>query len=516
MRASNYTIYADLPDRSDVLLIHGYSGAYDVVTREVANYLRAQETVKPEKPMYGVWAPELASHPVVSPSGETIEHLRRRGYLTEKTVEEEAQVLDKLAASIHARKRMPGYVLMTTYDCNLRCHYCFQDHMRTDPAFGHLLKAMTPELFDRIIAALPELERRHEVPAENLLRTFLFFGGEPLLASSRPNVEYFMRRTQALSATRFQAISNATELDAYRGLLGPGQIDWLQITLDGPPEEHDKRRIRADGTGSWAAIAKNVTFALEQGCQISVRMNIDRNNIGQLDRLAEEMLRLGWLGHPQFSAGVAAIHASNDKTVKSSTFDSHQLGAELKRLAVERPVLARFAVPSDALKSRISAILRNAVDPRTYLHPEFCTAHTSMYVFDALGDIYACWERTGDERVRIGWLDDSGPVFPGKADPRPLAPTGRKFLPMANAEPVGLDAWRDRTVSTNPTCRKCRYALQCGGGCAAAALNSKQKYLTNYCNGFQNSFRTAAAEAYLAHEQGERIDAPVSACGAAN
>jgi uncharacterized protein len=132
-------------------------------------------------------------------------------------------------------------------------------------------------------------------------------------------------------------------------------------------------------------------------------------------------------------------------------------------------------------------------------------------VFDPLGDIYACWERTGDERVRIGYLGPDGPVFPRAGEPA-AAPNGRKLLPMAKAEPIGIDAWRSRTVSTNPTCRKCRYSLQCGGGCAAQALNHKDKYLTNYCDGFQNTFRAAAAEAYLAHERGERFAAPDSPC----
>lgn len=513
MRTSSYTIYSELPDRPEVLLIHGYTGAYDVVSRDIAEFLRANESVKPPKPLHGTWRDETPVRPHQAPDTEALERLRRRGYLTTKTAEEEAEFLDKIAAKIHAASRMPSYVIMPTYDCNLRCHYCFQDHMRTDPAFAHLLKRSTREHFDRILASLPGIERQHHVDAEHLVRSFMFFGGEPLLASAKPDIQYFVRCAQALSKTRFSAITNATELDAYEGLLGPGHIEWLQVTLDGPPDEHDKRRIRADGTGSWDAIANNLTFALDQGCEVNVRMNIDRGNIVELDRLAHEMDRLGWWSYPKFSAYVAAIHKANDKTEKSTTFDSYELGAELKRLSANNPVLARFAVPADVLKRRVSAVLTGAANPQAQLHPTYCSAHTSMYVFDALGDIYACWERTGDERTRVGYLADDGAVFPGKAG-APNARPGRKYLPLAGAEPIGLDAWRDRTVSSNAVCRKCRYALHCGGGCAAGALNSKAKYLTNYCDGFQNQFRAAAAEAYLAFERGERIAGPASDCRA--
>jgi uncharacterized protein len=405
---------------------------------------------------------------------------------------------------------------MTTYDCNLRCHYCFQDHMRTDPAYRHLLTGMSPELIDRILAALPGIEARHQVDPEQRFRAFLLFGGEPLLASSRPSIEHLLARARALSPTRFSAVSNATELDAYRDLLGPGGIEWIQVTLDGPPAEHDRRRIRADGSGSFAAIARNITLALDRGCEISVRMNVDRNNLGQLDELAAEMDRQGWLAHGKFSANVAAIHAANDKTNKAATFSSHDLGVELSRLAQASPLLARFAVPADALKHRIAQVLRGGTDPRSFLQAAFCSAHTSMYVFDALGDIYACWERTGDPRVRIGFLDGEQAVFPDRDRAehaaREPAPAGRKLLPMARAEPIGLDAWRSRTVSTNPVCRQCRYALHCGGGCAAQALSAKGKYLTNYCDGFQERFRVAAADAYLAHQRGEVIAAPEPAC----
>lgn len=467
MRTSSYTIYADLPDRSEVLLIHGYSGAHDVVSRDVANYLRANETVKPPKPMYGDWTPERVA-PHEAPSGELMDRLRKRGYLTDKTPEEEAQLLDRIAAAIHARNEMPSYVVMTTYDCNLRCHYCFQDHMRTDPAYAHLLKTMTPALSDQILAALPTIEARHEVPADDVQRSFLFFGGEPLLAAARPNIEYFMKRAQDLAPSRFRAISNATELDAYAGLLGRGGIEWFQITLDGPPDEHDRRRIRPDGTGSWDEIARNITFILEQGATVSVRMNVDRTNVGQLDRLAEEMERHGWLAHPRFSANVAAVHAANDKTQKAMTFDSYQLGAELRRLAVEHPLLARFAVPVDGPQEpnrecaerlgRSARLPASDVLHRTHVDVRIRSVGRHLRVLGAHG------RRAGADRLsRSRW--------PGVSSRPPGVP--RPEWPQAVADRErGADRHRrvaqshdldQLDLSQVPLCAPLRWRLRCTG-----------------------------------------------------
>jgi len=42
IRTSRYTIFVDLPEHPDeVLLVHGYTGAYDRVSRPVAGYLRS-------------------------------------------------------------------------------------------------------------------------------------------------------------------------------------------------------------------------------------------------------------------------------------------------------------------------------------------------------------------------------------------------------------------------------------------------------------------------------------------
>ena len=106
-----------------------------------------------------------------------------------------------------------------------------------------------------------------------------FFGGEPLLAASRPIVEHVIRRARERGEAHFWAISNGTELDAYEDLLGPEALSSVQITLDGPPGEHDRRRVYADGEGSWEKIARNVRMALDRGIQVAIRTNADRTTI---------------------------------------------------------------------------------------------------------------------------------------------------------------------------------------------------------------------------------------------
>lgn len=490
-RTSSYTIYVDLPENKEqMLIVHGYTGAYDQVSRRVATYLRSLEVKNPPKPLYGDWSPEPPIEgEVITPSQATIELLQKRGYLTDKTVEEEQAFFIEMATKLHhlASRLMPSYIFMPTYSCNLRCPYCFQDHMRTNPAFKHLLKTMQPEMIDRIFAAMPQIEASHGVTAEmDLPRNITFFGGEPLLAESRPTVEYIINKTLSLGKANFSAVSNGTELEAYKDLLGQDKISFIQITIDGTPSEHNQRRIYADGSGSFEKIAQNITMALDLGVNINVRMNIDRNNINQLPELADEFISRGWNSYQNFSAYTAPIHAANEKTDIKTTFNSWELDRALDEMRQQYPKMQIIARPDDGLMARVRQIFDHKANPLPNLKASFCGAHNKMYIFDAFGDIYACWEKTGDKKIRIGHITEDSEV-------------------ILNQELN--QTWRNRTVISNPTCRKCRYAFYCGGGCAAMAMNLKGKFHTNFCDGFGNRFRASAAKAY--QDYVNNIKAPV-------
>ena len=487
LRTSSYTIYVDLPDNSsEMLVVHGYTGAYDKISRRTANYLRAHEARRPPKPLYGEWSPEPeVTADSEAPTAEAIEVLRRRGYLTSLSPEEEEQLFDRLTLRLHkhSASQPPTYIFMPTYDCNLRCSYCFQSHMRTDQEFKHLLHLMRPEMVDRIFQAMPKIEAEHGAPAgANPRRSIGLFGGEPLLAAHRDIVERIINRATALGQAEIWAVSNATELDAYADLLGPDGLSRIQVTLDGPPEEHDKRRIYADGSPSYQRIASNIDLALDHGAVISVRLNIDRNNIGDLPALADEIVDRGWHTRRNFSVYTAPINAANEETDRKTTLNSWQLDQELTSLREEHPNMWIIGRPDETIRVRARQIFEGREELIPQLRPSFCGAHDQMYIFDPFGDIYACWERTGDANIRIGRLTTDGDV---------------EYQHKVNHE------WRSRSVTSNPVCRRCRYALHCGGGCAILALGQRGKFHANYCDGFASRFRAGVADAFRAHVAGE-------------
>src|ERR1700676_2865258 len=484
-RTSSYIILVPLPDdESNVLLVHGYNGAYDLVSRGVADLLRSRQAARPPKPLYGEWRPEPGIAAEVAVADATLDLLAEQGYITDLSPEEEEALFTKVAVRLHERavRQAPSYIFIPTYDCNLRCPYCYQDHMRSDCSFEHLLRTMRRPMVDRIFAALPRIEERHGLdPAAPRRRSIGFFGGEPLLAGNRPIVEWVLGKAFEAGGADLWAVTNGTELEAYRDLLGPAGIARLQITLDGPPEAHDQRRVYADGAGSYARIAANIAMALELGAAVSVRINVDRGNLAQLPAFADDIVARGWNRHRGFSAYTSPVRPGNGKTDAAATLSSWELDRALTGMRDQYPQLRVLARPDEEMRAPAQRIFDAGSDLVPSLRPSFCGAHDRMYIFDPFGDIYACWEKTGDPSVRLGRVTPEGEV---------------------ELREDQTQVWRTRTVASNPVCRRCRFALHCGGGCAVLALGQNGRYDSNYCDGFSARFKASLADAYLASVAG--------------
>jgi uncharacterized protein len=522
MRVSSYIIHAPMPNSDESLLIHGYSGAIDLVPSSVS---RALQRAAQSEQIDGLDLPE-----------HLLTTLQARGYLTDKTHAEEQAYCLALATILHEQSRQDGsFWFIPTYGCNLRCPYCFERGLRKESWFE---QTMTREMVDRAYAVIDELDSAKKVKGPLGL-----FGGEPFLEANRDLIYYIVEQGLQRGYT-FVAVSNAVQLEPFLPLLGPGKVEFIQVTVDGPPDLNDLSRIQADRSGTFDAIAHNVTLALATGVKISMRSNVNRRSIDRMKELAHIYHRLGWTDYPNFSAYSAPITevdfliARREKAqgqshrAGSATLPARKLSSPLpiKVLQAEaggacsscesasphlqaagavdrtasiqqRRLVTRVEMVEHLLEDKpTEQIIRAGVEAKnafkrlamtgTYkgYAVDFCSAYTGMLLFDPFGDMYACWDLVGKPEHAVG-----------------------RYAPTLAFDEQRLNLWRGHTVAAIPQCRECKFALLHGGGCAYLALGETGTLLNAHCEGFPELFIKLAPVAYkelqAARSSGERQQA---------
>lgn len=176
--------------------------------------------------------------------------------------------------------RVLELIIMPTEACNFRCVYCYQE-------FKH--KSMAPDIVRGVMNLLsrraPELDYLH----------LSWFGGEPLLAKhvikkilvhaavlrrANPGMKFFSDMT-----TNGFLLSR----DLFEHLLALG-VTQYQITLDGPRERHNEKRVLAGGGGTFDRLWQNLVALRDVRGEftILVRLHMDKENLETLPAFIQE------------------------------------------------------------------------------------------------------------------------------------------------------------------------------------------------------------------------------------
>jgi len=155
--------------------------------------------------------------------------------------------------------------------CNLRCVYCYETfalgHIKLDAA-----KGIVRLIEQRVGDGLEWLELE-------------FFGGEPLGAWNR--VQYIAKNAYELCQRHGVELLGGMTTNAM--LLHMDRLEWLvqhgisafQITLDGPREIHDSRRVSSQKTGSfdviWQRLAMMHASSLAD-LEVTIRVHFDESS----------------------------------------------------------------------------------------------------------------------------------------------------------------------------------------------------------------------------------------------
>lgn len=411
-RFSSYSIVVPLDSEPEnVFMMHGYTGAIDVLNKEIAEYLQGHDHFSKKE---------------VPCSETTVEALEKRGYITKWSREEEVEYAKRLANALFRKETFlyHSFTFVVGYNCNFRCPYCFEK------GIGGLTSAFTTEMVDKAYMAIKEIAPKKEF----LSKTISLYGGEPLLKENKNTVSYIVQKG-IKNGFDFFAVTNGYDLDYYEDLLGPNGISALQITIDGLKERHNNRRVHYLGIPTFDKIVANIGLALKKGVGVVVRVNTDKDNIEDLENLQKLFESLHYTENKLFSMNSALLRNYSNSVEEYSYLTPHDFIKRFEKLSF------KYSCQDYGLQNRIKTAIKFNVP--ILLKSHYCGSQIGSYVFDPYGDIYPCWEVVGQKEHRIGsYLDDKGILWNPNVEKK----------------------WRMSTLmKTN--CIKCKFALLCGGGC---------------------------------------------------
>lgn len=442
-KLSKYIICLPLKDeKSRWLLLNGCSGTFQIISDRIARAVIDGEQ-------------DFAA--LCHLDREELDLLRMLGCLIPVDADEEKTV-SQICNKIHnyACSRL-DVTFIPSYVCNFRCPYCFERSISSQKP-QWLREKMTPQLADAIFRGLEDL-----IHQGKQVGSFTLFGGEPLLPQNREIVHYLLEKCRSYHAP-ILVVTNGYYLDEYAELLSNYPIDTLKITIDGTKALHDQRRAPAGGE-SFDRILCNVRTALEKNIAVSLRTNINRENIHCIPALEAYYQEQGFTQYPKFSYYFKATMACFEPEGNgvSDPEIMSLLGDDCSRYC-HNSAYNRIYRPLKAMLTGASAACFKA---------EYCGAHSGNLVFDPSGKIYPCWDVLTDPRSVIGAVDRAE----GK---------------LRFCENYAI--WQSRTVDTIPYCKSCKYKLFCGGGCAAQGLVANNHMNLPFCEDYITRFNQIAVQ----------------------
>lgn len=409
MKASLYNILVPDDESGKLVLYNALSGALVV--------LGADEVTEAQQ--------VLTYADTTSPAQETLvrEFVKHR-FLVPNETDELALVIARKRAGIKDKNRL-DLILMPTLNCNFSCPYCYEDHIAS---------AMSERTRDSIGRWLAQ-----EIPRHKML-LLMWFGGEPLLAFR--TVISLTQRAQQLALQSGVAFlghitTNGYALDAgrIRQLLDAG-IHEYQITLDGPPEQHNRTRVLRSGRETFHRIFENIIQLVraDEHVLVSLRINFNHQNLQSIPALLE-----------LFPTDVRSQIGVEMEPV----FGNCQLSAVDNLPAGQiSSAIASYCTFAQALGFRINHGLSNIRTGKlVYCHAE----RDSQMIVNYTGDVFKCGVCKFHTEERVGYIREDGTLVT-------TASEWEKF--------TGDPLFEEQ-------CKVCSYLPLCMGGCRSTRLHNR-------------------------------------------
>lgn len=319
-------------------------------------------------------------------------------------------------------------VISLTEECNFNCYYCYQKDINKKSSIS------TKILKEKILNFIKFLILS-KYCNKNLSITW--YGGEPLL-----KINYIVELSKSLinlcdnNNIEYSAsiITNGYLIDnSIIEYFNKLKIKSIQITIDGNKKYHDSRRVLKNGKGTYDEIMRNLKLlAKNYNGKITIRINIDENNMNDIDELIDDLLKIENI-KDKFIISFAPVTKSCKSNNKDYYFQlNNYYNFEYK------------------MKKKYSKLLNiNISNDLNFIYSCYCSAELfNSFLIDSKGNLYKCYEEIGKEEYKIGNLlnmDNNYNLF---------------YINSKSKIFNNFDIFRG-----NDKCYNCKYFLLCRGGC---------------------------------------------------
>lgn len=254
--------------------------------------------------------------------------------------------------------------IIPSFSCNFSCVYCYQE-MDTE--------LMDIKMQDNVIEFIKKVTKS----SRELNVTW--FGGEPLMHFDiverlSYEIQHYCMENKIIYTAGI--VTNGFLLtDSILMKINKLSINNVQITIDGPKNTHNQRRMLIRGGETFDQCIEAIKKITNQGIYVNIRINIDKTNYEKVDEL---LVYLSTLKMKNFSIDIQKV---TEFTEKCNCFAEK---------CFER---GEYLTNSAILYNKIAELgLYN--EPNIFL-PEamfgFCIAHSVMsYIISPNGDLYKC------------------------------------------------------------------------------------------------------------------------------
>ncbi len=417
MQQSKHNIIGKLKDSNDFFIVNPLSKQADIITAEKAKEF------------------ELGTY-------TDIEELVEKGYLVEPEEERKRYNREYLDFLDNRDSDEVQIFYVPTYFCNFACTYCYQE------GYEHTPEVKQTDVIDAFFAYV-------EREFAGRQKYITVFGGEPLLggAAAKANVSYLVEEATKRNL-QLAFVTNGHTLTEYVPILKKGLIREIQVTLDGPSEVHDRRRMLKGGQGTFSQIVEGIDAAMAEHMPINLRAVMDRQNMPYLGELADFAIEKGWTDNPLFKTQLGRnyeLHVCQADQQK--LYDRVSMYEDVYALVKSQPSFLKFHRPAFSISK---FLFENGEMPSPLF--DSCPGCKTEWAFDFSGRIYSCTATVGKEGESLG-----------------------TFYPSVTKKEEIIEQWEERDVTTIAACAGCPLQLACGGGCAAVAKNATGKISSPDC-----------------------------------